>query len=447
MSRTKKKRVGDKGKHEPLVKQILERDSGLVKGRSQPRVKSNRTKKIQEKKLIDQDLSEKILREAIKLNEEEEREELQNSQKEKKKEKKENEKISFNPNFDDQQNLSDESSNEEDYEEFETEEITMEEEELFKKFMSNNEKGVSITDRILQAIEENERELALKLKSSEKVIKVQKKLNPKATKVYKKVGNFLQTYKSGKLPKALQFVPLIKDYEKILIVSRPETWSNQAVSAVTKLFACSGTPKVCEFYNKIVLLPHIRNDLEENKKLNYHLYEALKRACFKPSAFYKGIVIPLCQKLDCTLREANVVSSIIKRRKLPALHSSAALLRISLLEYTGAISIFVRAIITKNYSLPLRVIGGIVNHLSSFYDFKEDLPLCWHLCFLDFVQRYSTQLNKEQIQKLLKLIIRQSHYAITPVIRGILRDTTPKEEQLKKNQQKIISQVETMLLD
>ncbi|KAJ3429224.1 bystin [Anaeramoeba flamelloides] len=436
MSRTKKKRVGDKGKHEPLVKQILERDSGLVKGRSQPRVKSNRTKKIQEKKLIDQDLSEKILREAIKLNEEEEREELQNSQKKKKKKKRKKMKkfpstqiLMINKTF------------------LMKIEITMEEEELFKKFMSNNEKGVSITDRILQAIEENERELALKLKSSEKVIKIQKKLNPKATKVYKKVGNFLQTYKSGKLPKALQFVPLIKDYEKILIVSRPETWSNQAVSAVTKLFACSGTPKVCEFYNKIVLLPHLRNDLEENKKLNYHLYEALKRACFKPSAFYKGIVIPLCQKLDCTLREANVVSSIIKRRKLPALHSSAALLRISLLEYTGAISIFVRAIITKNYSLPLRVIGGIVNHLYSFYDFKEDLPLCWHLCFLDFVQRYSTQLNKQQIQKLLKLIIRQSHYAITPVIRGILRDTTPKEEQLKKNQQKIISQVETMLLD
>jgi hypothetical protein len=37
--------------------------------------------------------------------------------------------------------------------------------------------------------------------------------------------------------------------------------------------------------------------------------QALKKATFKPAAFYKGILIPLCASRTCTLREAVVLSS------------------------------------------------------------------------------------------------------------------------------------------
>lgn len=41
------------------------------------------------------------------------------------------------------------------------------------------------------------------------------------------------------------------------------------------------------FYN-LVLLPRIRDDITEYKKLNFHLYTALKKALFKPGAWFKG---------------------------------------------------------------------------------------------------------------------------------------------------------------
>jgi hypothetical protein len=48
------------------------------------------------------------------------------------------------------------------------------------------------------------------------------------------------------------------------------------------------------FYNTI-LFPRVIDDITENKRLNYHLYRALKKAIYKPAAFYKGIILPLCE--------------------------------------------------------------------------------------------------------------------------------------------------------
>lgn len=41
------------------------------------------------------------------------------------------------------------------------------------------------------------------------------------------------------------------------------------------------------FYN-LVLLPRVRDDISEYKRLNFHLYMALKKALFKPGAWFKG---------------------------------------------------------------------------------------------------------------------------------------------------------------
>ncbi len=48
------------------------------------------------------------------------------------------------------------------------------------------------------------------------------------------------------------------------------------------------------FYN-LVLLPRIRDDIVEYKRLNFQLFMALKKSIFKPAAFFKGILLPLCE--------------------------------------------------------------------------------------------------------------------------------------------------------
>jgi len=73
------------------------------------------------------------------------------------------------------------------------------------------------------------------------------------------------------------------------------------VAAATKIFASNLNAKMAQRFYNLILLPHVRNDMEQNKKLNWHLYMALKKSVFKPAAFYKGIVLPLCEVRPCPI--------------------------------------------------------------------------------------------------------------------------------------------------
>jgi essential nuclear protein 1 len=117
----------------------------------------------------------------------------------------------------------------------------------------------------------------------------------------------LQGYTSGKLPKAFKIVPTLNNWEEILYLTSPEQWTPAAMRAATRLFASNLNSRMAQrythfftiityirFYN-VILLPAVREDIAANKKLNYHYYMALKKAVYKPAAFYKGLILPLCE--------------------------------------------------------------------------------------------------------------------------------------------------------
>ena len=72
---------------------------------------------------------------------------------------------------------------------------------------------------------------------------------------------------------------------------------------------------------------------------------ALKKSLYKPAAFFKGFLLPLCESGDCTLREAAIIGSVLVKVSVPVLHSAAALLKIAEMEYTGTCSCL--SILTK----------------------------------------------------------------------------------------------------
>lgn len=47
----------------------------------------------------------------------------------------------------------------------------------------------------------------------------------------------------------------------------------------------------------LIVLPNVRQNIRAatNKKLNPHLFNALKKALFKPAAFFRGILLPLAE--------------------------------------------------------------------------------------------------------------------------------------------------------
>ena len=93
---------------------------------------------------------------------------------------------------------------------------------------------------------------------------------------------------------------------------------------------------------------------------------ALKKSLCKPAAFFKGLLLPLCESGTCTLREALIISSVLAKTSIPMLHSSAALLKIAEMDYTGANSIFLHTLLDKKYALPFRVVDAVVFHFVRF---------------------------------------------------------------------------------
>ncbi|MCJ1467035.1 snoRNA-binding rRNA-processing protein [Pseudocyphellaria aurata] len=274
---------------------------------------------------------------------------------------------------------------------------------------------------------------------SEKTIE----LPAKVVEVYSKIGLLLSRYKSGKLPKPFKIIPTMLQWEELLSITRPESWSANACYEATKIFV-SSKPLVAQRFLEWVILDRVREDIHETKKLNVHLYKTLKKSLYKPAAFFKGFLFPLINGGTCTLREAHIVSSVLVRVSIPVLHCAAALLRLTEIaaeqtsvstESAGATNVFIKVLLEKKHALPYKVIDSLVFHFLRFRIITPAngstpmtkaanlrlkdlrLPVLWHQCFLAFAQRYRNDITEDQREALLDLLLVQGHKDIGPEVR------------------------------
>lgn len=289
-------------------------------------------------------------------------------------------------------------------------------------FMNRNQENRNFRDIILQKIEEKERVM-----TTGKDDVSRSTLNPKIIQAYTLIGKILKNYTSGKLPKPFNIIPSFQNWEEILYITKPEEWSPQAVLAATRIFISNLNTHLVQRFNYLFLYPRVREEIHRRKKLSYHLYQALKKALFKADAFYKGFLLPLCEAGDCTLKEAVIIGSLIKKISIPQIHSSVVLLKIAEMDYTGANSIFISILLNKKYALPYEVIDGLVDHFLRMKNETRKLPVLWHQSLLFFVQRYKAEITAEQKQQLKYLLRHQSHHLITPEIRNELFSTEPRK--------------------
>ena len=78
--------------------------------------------------------------------------------------------------------------------------------------------------------------------------------------------------------------------------------------AATRIFTSNLTEKMAQRFFNLVLLPRVRDDIAEYKKLNFHLYQALRKALFKPGAFFKGFLLPLCEVIAIPTSSSQFIS-------------------------------------------------------------------------------------------------------------------------------------------
>lgn len=293
--------------------------------------------------------------------------------------------------------------------------VSEEDEEAIKRFMHEEKTPrKTLADVIMDKIRDKETEIASQMSDTS----LSHQMDDKVVAVFKGVGQILSKYRSGKLPKAFKFIPSLGNWEEVLYMTEPDKWSAAAMFQATRIFTSNLSTAKAQYFFNLVLLPRIRDDISEFKRLNFHLYMSLKKALFKPAAFFKGLLLPLCESGTCTLREALIVSSVLAKCSIPMLHSSAALLKIAEAEYSGANSIFIRTLLDKKYALPYRVIDALVFHFLRFKTDTRTLPVLWHQSLLTFVQRYKEDMSVEQKEEILDLVrSHHTHHDISAEVR------------------------------
>lgn len=252
-----------------------------------------------------------------------------------------------------------------------------------------------------------------------------KNLDPQVIELYRGVAKVMSRYRSGMLPRAFKIIPTLVNWEQILELTAPNNWTAASMCEATKLFSSNLKDDMAQRFYNIILLPRLRDEIAEYKKLNFHMYTALKRALYKPGAFYRGIILPLCEDgAETTLREAVIISSILKKTHVPLLHSAATLLKIAEMTHSPARCVFMMDLISKNYALPYRALDAIVDHfIRHTHNSHVEFNVQWHQTLLKFCQLYVKDISVEQREAILDLIKHHSHPQISPEVRQLLRES------------------------
>jgi essential nuclear protein 1 len=419
MGKFKKLKVSTVQKNLPLIQQLTEDGQFRVKGR----IKLHKIR-AEEETVVGDKLSKKILKEAR-----EQQDELEDEIGMKSSVPGRTTSLGATSKGDSGSEDDADSDQEDRQQSYEHIVVDEEDEKALEQFMCKDAPARrTLADIISEKITEKQTEIESQFSDTQSVRVTE--MDPRVMEMYRGVKQIMSKYRSGKVPKAFKVIPALANWEQVLYLTDPESWTAAAMYQATRIFTANLKEKMAQRFFNLVLLPRVRDDIAEYKKLNFHLYQALRKTLFKPGAFFKGIILPLCESQTCSLREATILGSVLAKNSIPVLHASAAMLKIAEMEYTGASSIFLRILIDKRYALPYRVIDALVYHFIKFQTDKRELPVLWHQALLVFVQRYKEDISSEQKEALHDLLKVHSHPKITAEIRRELQHAKCRDSEV-----------------
>ncbi|KAL9546954.1 hypothetical protein MBANPS3_006411 [Mucor bainieri] len=236
--------------------------------------------------------------------------------------------------------------------------------------------------------------------------------NSQVIQIYKKMGCLLARFQStmNRLPKALKIIPSLSNWNEILLLTEPSSWTPQATCEMTRLFLTNVKATQTRQYFQCVLLHAVRDNLAKNanSQLDPALYMALKKAlACNPALFMKGLLFPLCESNTCTVAEACILANVLGETKIPALQSATALLRLSEQLFTLPICILAHVFLQKRQALPYRVVDMLTfKYFCQREENLQQLPILWYQSLLIFTQSYSMDMVPTQKTALLASIQR-----------------------------------------
>ena len=263
--------------------------------------------------------------------------------------------------------------------------------------------------------------------------------DPEVKAVYLKVGELLSKYRDGKVPDCFSVLPRVAHWESLVQLTSPEKWTPHAFFKTTRLFVASPESKQTLYYFKYYLLPRVLSEIARTGKLNYHLFQSLKKGLYRPALWFRGILFPFLKgnyredfalgkrpEINSfslgTLKQAQIIAAVLMKTSLPNLHASAALLKILSLEYTGPVGVLIKLFIDKKFALPLSVIRELSQWFLRFQHKEQDkMPVLWFQTLFSFAKSYRKHLQEQEKTDLKKLVKKKlKHHQLSSEIIQVL---------------------------
>jgi essential nuclear protein 1 len=187
------------------------------------------------------------------------------------------------------------------------------------------------------------------------------------------------------------------------------------MAQAVNIFASNFDPVRAEEFYRSWLVPAVRRDLANNKKLNVHLYDGLKKALYKTNAWFKGIMFELCDE-GTLMREVKVVESLLSKMSIPVISASVAMLKLMETPPSTPSIHYLSALLNKHYTLPRRVLTRMTEFLLSFAEQEGEMSVAWQCLFLTLTKQYSQSLDEMSKAALVDLAKNKNHKLITPEI-------------------------------
>jgi len=223
----------------------------------------------------------------------------------------------------------------------------------------------------------------------------------KVLKIFERTCLLLKIYRSGKIPKILKILPFLKNFEEILWLLRPDSWSSQALYVITRLFILRlDDLQIGRFFTQI-LAPRFQEAVFQPKKISSLLFLCLKVSTFRAKHFFSSLLFPILKSQNCSIKEAIILGSVINKASF--LLENVVWSLVSLVEdpCTSPKLILIRIFLSKNYSLPYRILDILLDFFHRNYTkFKNSN---FKKCVFVFLKNYSNFISNEDKKRLTRL--------------------------------------------
>jgi len=222
-------------------------------------------------------------------------------------------------------------------------------------------------------------------------------LKPKLLKILERASLFLKVYRIGKIPKIFRILPNLKNFEEIILLTRPDIWSDQAILSVTRSFLPRlDKTQLSRFYT-LVLAPRFQESIFNQQLCSTHIQKAIKLSTNFPFIFFSSIILPICDSKKCSTREGAILSSILYKYHFSSTVIMTVVARLLKNPPTLTKCLVLRIIISKNYLIPHRIIDLFVDFFT--LNNKKNFSPHYKTLFLIFLRNYTTFLSNEDKQK------------------------------------------------